>query len=330
MKSRSHFPPFAVNLICILCKLISHSVRATRFGRLCALSGFPAEETEGQMEALTRILLTLVLTTVVTVREPGNSNHVERIAKVMSYAKRAGVTKVGIQGTALLPTARGEAIVQRKPGHTEIVAEFDGLKEVSRFGPEYLTYVLWAITPEGSVTNLGEVVFTDKKSKVTATTELETFGLIVTSEPYFAVSQPSDVVVMENLSRKDSARQVQEMNVKYELLPRGSYTANVSPSKVKPLVMESGTPLDLYEARNALWIALWAGAEENAPQLFAEAERLLQKAEAFQASGAGALPVSTAAREAVQISENARLLALRTGRKVAPIRRLHPPVVPVT
>jgi len=218
---------------------------------------------------------------------------------------------VGIQGTALLPTARGEVRVQQKPGHIEIVAEFDGLKNAARFGPEYLTYVLWAITPEGCAKNLGEVVLNDEKSKVSATTELETFGLIVTSEPYFAVSQPSDVVVMENLLRKDTKRQIQEINVKYELLPRGSYTANVSPSKVKPLVLEPGTPLDLYEARNALWIALWAGAEENATNLFAEAERLLQKAEAFQASSAGAVPVSTAAREAVQISENARLLALR-------------------
>jgi hypothetical protein len=263
------------------------------------------------MEALTRIFLTLALSTAVTVQGSENRNHVERIAKVISYAKRSGVTRVGIQGTALLPTANGEAMVQRKPGHTEIVAEFDGLKDGSRFGPEYLTYVLWAITPEGCVTNLGEVVVTDKKGKVSATTELETFGLIVTSEPYFAVSQPGDVVVMENLLRKDSASQVQEIDVKYELLPRGSYTANVSASVVTPLAIEPGTPLDLYEARNAFWIALWSGAEENAPQLFAQAERFLQRAEAFQASGAGALTVSTAAREAVQISENARLLALK-------------------
>jgi hypothetical protein len=300
-----------VNLINILCELISDRVRTARFGRLCALSVPSAGEAEGHMEALTHILLTLTVATAITVQGPENTSHVERMAKVVSYAKRSGVTSVGMQGTALLPTARGEVRVQQEPGHTEIVAEFDGLKNAAHFGPEYLTYVLWAITPEGCLKNLGEVVLNDEKSTVSATTELEAFSLIVTSEPYFAVSQPSDVVVLDSLVSKDTKKEIAEFNVKYELLPRGNYTANVSPSKVKPLVLEAGTPLDLYEARNALWIALWAGAEENAPHLFAEAERLLQKAEAFQASSTGALSVSTAAREAVQISEKARLLALR-------------------
>jgi len=166
------------------------------------------------MEALTHILLTLALTTAITAQGPENTSHVERMAKVVSYGKRSGVTSVGMQGTALLPRARGEVRVQREPGHTEIVAEFDGLKNAAHFGPEYLTYVLWAITPEGCVTNLGEVVVTDKKGKVSATTELETFGLIVTSEPYFAVSQPSDVVVLESLPSKDTKRQIPESYVK--------------------------------------------------------------------------------------------------------------------
>ena len=284
------------------------------------------------MKALTRILPTLALLTGITVQgaeshnpsqlevyRPGDnsahqiSEHVERITKSIDYSKRSGITNVHFQGTALLPMAQGEARVANRQGRAEITAEFDGLVEAMRFGPEYLTYVMWAITPAGSATNLGEVVTKDAKSHLSITTELKTFGLIITAEPYFAVSQPSDTVVMENLFRKDSVGQIEEVDAKYELLPRGSYTVNVLPSKVHPIVPEPSTPLHLYEARNALWISLWAGAEENSGGLFATAERLLQKAEAFQASRAGEMSVSTAARDAVQIAENARLVALKHG-----------------
>jgi hypothetical protein len=282
------------------------------------------------MTALKRILPTLALVTVITVQGAQTPNpsqaqvysggdnsidrikgHVERITEAVNYAKRSGVTSVDFRGTALLPTAHGEARVQNKQGRVEIAAEFDGLVGAMRFGPEYLTYVMWAITPEGRATNLGEFALKDAKGKLSVSTKLKTFGLIVTAEPYFAVSQPSDAVVMENLFRKGSVGQIQEVEAKYELLPRGSYTATVLPSSVKPIALEPSTPLDLYEARNAVWIALWVGAEENAAELFAAAERLLQKAEAFQASKAGEAPVSRAAREAVQIAENARLLALK-------------------
>jgi len=280
------------------------------------------------MRALTRILATFALVAVITVqgaqtRNPSTaqvyssgensvhpiSEHVGRITKAVNYAKHFGTTSVNLQGTPLLPSAHGEARVQNKQSGVEIAAEFDGLVDAGRFGPEYLTYVMWAITPEGRATNLGEFAVQDAKSKLSVTTKLKTFGLIVTAEPYFAVSQPSDAVVMENFFRKMSVGQIEAVEAKYELLPRGSYTASVLPSEVKPIVLEPGTPLALYEARNALWIALWAGAEQNAADVFATAERLLQKAEAFHASRAGEMTVSATAREAVQMAENARLLA---------------------
>jgi hypothetical protein len=241
---------------------------------------------------------------------PGGG-HVERTTKAVNYAKRAGVTGVDFQGTALSANAHGEATVQKKQNHIEIAAKFDGLVDAMRFGPEYLIYVMWAISPDGRATNLGEFDVQNTKSTLSVTIELETFGLIVTAEPYFAVSQPSDAVVMENFFRKGSIGQIEAVEAKYELLPRGSYTANVSPSKVKPIVLEPTTPLNLYEARNALWIALWAGAEENASELFATAERLLQKAEAFHASRSEEVTVLAAARESVQIAEKARSLALQ-------------------
>lgn len=239
-----------------------------------------------------------------------SSGHVERITKAVNYAKRAGVTSMDFQSTVMLANAHGKARVQKKQNHIEIAAEFDGLVDAMRFGPEYLTYVMWAISPDGRATNLGEFDVQNTKSSLSVSVELETFGLIVTAEPYFAVSQPSDAVVMENLFRKGSIGRIEAVEAKYELLPRGSYTANVLPSKVKPIVMEASTPLDLYEARNAFWIALWAGAEENASELFATAERSLQKAEAFHASRSADATVSAAARETVQIAEKARSLAL--------------------
>jgi hypothetical protein len=239
------------------------------------------------------------------------TGNVKRATKAIKYGKRTGLTNVDVRGTALLPEARGEAKVTRKQGHTEIQAELGSLQEATRFGPEYLTYVLWAITPEGRVTNLGEVVPNDRNSILKMTIEPDVFGLIVTAEPYFAVCQPSDVVVMENVSGMDTVPKIDEVDAKYQLLPRGAYTTNVPRSELKPIVMDATTPLGLYEARNALWIARWAGAEKGAAELFAEAERSLEKAEAFHASRAEANQVLTAARETVQTAENARMIALK-------------------
>jgi hypothetical protein len=126
-------------------------------------------------------------------------NVVERTTKAINYRHHSGSTKVDFRGTPLLPEARGEAKVESKQGYIEIEVEFDDLQGATRFGPEYLTYVMWAITPEGRATNLGEVILNGAKSKLNVTTELQAFGLIVTAEPYFAVLQPSDVVVMEKL-----------------------------------------------------------------------------------------------------------------------------------
>src|SRR5207247_3929769 len=125
-------------------------------------------------------------------------NVVEREATAINYQHRAGSTTIDFRGTPLLPKARGEAKVESKQGYIEIEVEFDDLEPATRFGPEYLTYVMWAITPEGRATNLGEVILNGTKSKLDVTTELQAFGLIVTAEPYFAVTQPSNVVVMEN------------------------------------------------------------------------------------------------------------------------------------
>src|SRR4026208_781160 len=238
-------------------------------------------------------------------------NVVERTATAINYQHRGGSTTIDFKGTPLLPDSRAEAKVESKQGYIEIEVEFDGLQPASRFGPEFLTYVMWAITPEGRATNLGEVILNGTKSKLNVTTELQSFGLVVTAEPYFAVAQPSDAVVMANVVRKDTVGKVEEIDAKYELLQRGQYIVNVQPSDLRPMALDKKTPLDLYEARNAVRIAKWAGADVAAAESFQKASKLLEQAESYQARKAGSKPVAMTAREAVQTAEDARLITLK-------------------
>jgi len=233
----------------------------------------------------------------------------ERTAKAISYQHRSGATKIDFGGTALMPKAHGEAKVESKKGYIEIEVEFRDMTEATQFGAEYLTYVLWAITPEGRTTNLGEILRGDGTSgKLNVTTELQVFGLLVTAEPYFAVSRPSDVVVMENVVRADTVGKIEPIDAKYELLQRGQYEhlANVLDLKVN-----GKTPLELYEARNAVNIARKSGADRFATDTFQKAESNLKQAEAYKARNAGSKPVTMTARQAVQIAEDARAIAVK-------------------
>ncbi len=236
---------------------------------------------------------------------------VARSTKAINYRHRSGATKVDFRGTALLPEARGEARVESQRGAIAVEAQFDHLQAAPLFGPEYLTYVLWAITPEGRSTNLGEVLLSGSKSRLTATTELQAFAMIVTAEPYFAVTQPSDAVVLENVVRKDTLGQVEEIDAKYELLQRGQYTLNVNPASIPRVTLDPKIPLELYEARNAVQIARWAGADRSAPESFEKAEQLLKQAESAQARKANRKSVAMTAREAAQTAEDARMIALK-------------------
>jgi outer membrane protein OmpA-like peptidoglycan-associated protein len=194
----------------------------------------------------------------------------------------------------------------------EIKTEMKDMQPANRFGPEFLTYVLWAITPEGRPINLGEVILDDSgHGKLDVTSELQAFGMIVTAEPYFAVTQPSDVVVMENFVRPDTKGIVEQVTAKYELVKRGQYAVNVPPAELKAIPLEKKKPLDLYEAENAIRIAKWAGADKDAADSFTKAEGLLQQAETYQIRDQGSKPVSTTARGAVQAAEDARLIALK-------------------
>lgn len=236
---------------------------------------------------------------------------VARTTKAINYRHRSGSTKIDFRGTALMPEARGEAKVESKQGVIKIDANMEDLQPATRYGPEYLTYVMWAITPEGRATNIGEVLLNGDRSKLSATTELQSFGLIVTAEPYFAVTQPSDVVVMENFVRHDTTGTIEEIDAKYELLQRGQYTLNVNPAELRPMRLEPRVPLELYEARNAVQIARWTGADRYAGDTFQKAVQGLENAEGYLRGRQGKKPIGTVAREAAQMAEDARIITVK-------------------
>ncbi len=232
---------------------------------------------------------------------------VAKTAKAINYRHRNGATKVDFKGTANLPAAKGEAKVESKQGYIEIEVEYRNLQPASMHGAEYLTYVLWAVTPEGRATNLGEILLNGANGKLNVTTELQAFGLIVTAEPYYAVTQPSDVIVMENVVRQDTLGKVDEIDAKFELLQRGQYATLAGPRPV----IDPKVPLELYEARSAIHISRATGAEKYAADTIKKAADLLSQAEGYQARKAGNKPVSMIAREAVQTAEDARVLTVK-------------------
>jgi outer membrane protein OmpA-like peptidoglycan-associated protein len=235
---------------------------------------------------------------------------VGRTIPTVNYRPRGGDTELDMVGTALMPRARGEIEVSGKKGYIEITGKFDRLEPPTRFGPEYLTYVMWAITPEGRATNLGELQIKDERH-VRVTTELQSFGLIVTAEPYFAVTQPSDVVVMENAVKRGTEGRIETIDAKYELLKRGSYVMNQDYADLKVKPPDPGTQLDLAQARNAVALARVAGAHEFAAETFAKADALLQEAEQARERRRGGNAVQQPARQAAQTAEDARIIALQ-------------------
>jgi outer membrane protein OmpA-like peptidoglycan-associated protein len=237
---------------------------------------------------------------------------VTRTTHAVNYRHRSSSTKVDFKGTSLLPEAGGNAEVKSKQGAIRVEAEFNGLQPAGRFGPEYLTYVLWAISPEGRPSNLGEVLLNHEgNSKLNVTSNLQTFALIVTAEPYFAVTQPSDVVVMENEVRSDTKGNVEKVDAKYELLQRGIYESDINPADLQPMKGGSKIPLELYQARNAIRIAKWTGAEQYASDTLKKSQVSLQNAEAFQSSDGNRKSEISLAREAVQTAEDARVITVK-------------------
>jgi outer membrane protein OmpA-like peptidoglycan-associated protein len=239
---------------------------------------------------------------------------VARDIPAINYFHRHGATKIGFRGTALMPDAKGTAKVEGKLGRTTIALDLEGLSPANGFGPEYLTYVVWAITPEGRPVRIGEVLPTGGKNRVetTATTDLQAFGLIVTAEPYYDVSLPSDVVVMQNVVDEGTEGVIEQVNAHYTLLPRGAYAETAGRHAVlHPITRNERSPLELYEAENAVQIATAAGAEKYAADTMATAKTALLNAEQSDSHKGDRKTVITYAREAVQTAEDARLITIR-------------------
>jgi len=236
---------------------------------------------------------------------------VSRNVKAVNYKHRSGATKVDFAGTDLMPSANGVAEVNSKRGAIEIEAEFGSLQKPMTFGNEYLTYIIWAISPEGRAMNLGEVlVGGDGSSKLKVTTDLQAFALIVTAEPYYAVRQPSNVVVLENIIREDTRGTIESMNTKYELLERGGYIP--TGYKFDPVVMNTKLPLEFFEARNAIRIAESEGAEQYASDSYQHAQRLMNQTDEYATrKHIDRKPLIAVAREAVQTAEDARQIAVK-------------------
>jgi outer membrane protein OmpA-like peptidoglycan-associated protein len=238
-------------------------------------------------------------------------NVTSRTIQAVNYRHHSGATNVDFAGTALMPSADGKAKVRSKRGTLEVEAEFGSLQNPTSFGSEYLTYVLWAISPEGRAVNLGEVLVGENgRSKLTATTDLQAFALIVTAEPYYAVRQPSNVVVLENVVRADTEGTTEAVNAKYELMERGGYIP--TGYKFDPVVLGASLPLEFYEARNALRIAQSEGAEVYANASYQHAVELMNSADAYATNKhVEKKPLIAVAREAVQTAEDAREIAVK-------------------
>jgi outer membrane protein OmpA-like peptidoglycan-associated protein len=244
---------------------------------------------------------------------------VERTVKAVNYLYRSGPTQIDFRGTVLMPEGKGIATVESRQGRTEINASLEHFKPSQQYGREYLTYVLWAITPEGRPHNLGEIVPDHSNNgHIRVTTDLQAFAMIVTAEPYSAVRQPGDVVVLENQIRPDTEGSTETVNAKYELLPRGQYTWNINDNLSAEIAnapkvseREFETLTELYQAENAVGVAGSVNARQYAPETLARAQQLLQEAQQMHTARADSHRVIEIARQASQTAEDARLIAVQ-------------------
>ncbi len=236
---------------------------------------------------------------------------VSRSTKAVNYRHRGGSTKVDFKGTSLMPQAKGSAKVNSKEGRLQINVDFEHMDLAGKFGAQYLTYVLWAITPEGRSTNLGEIQPDMGNSKIEVTTDLQAFGLIVTAEPYFAVVRPSNVVVMENIIRQETKGFEQSIDARFDMLEGDQYVVDVSATQLPSSTARPNTPVDLLEARNAVAISKAAGADQYAAESLKKAQDMLDRAEDYLRRKQGRTPIGTASRGATQMAEDARVLTLQ-------------------
>src|SRR5712671_1194991 len=237
------------------------------------------------------------------------ASSVSRTTKAVNFRRAGGSTKLDFHGTELLPGAGGEAKVESKSNRIEIDAKFEGFEDATKFGLEYLAYVLWAVSPQGRAVNLGELTLDHGKGQVKAFTDMQTFGLIVTAEPYFAVNQPGNTVVLENVVVAGAAGE--DITAKYELLGAGTYSSTNTHIQDAIFGIDNNTPRELFEARNAVRIAHVAAADKYAASIVAKADEQLRQAETSYRQKQNRSAIEAAAREATQTAEESRVMAVK-------------------
>jgi outer membrane protein OmpA-like peptidoglycan-associated protein len=227
----------------------------------------------------------------------------------IGYPVGGGGTRVNMVGTPAASQASGEAKVDAKAGGTGIALKVAGMPQPTALGAEFLTYVLWTVTPDGTTTNLGEIPI-DKsgQGKLDANAQSQTFALIVTAEPYYAVRIPSELIILTNETRKNTKGKIYPDN-SYKLMRRSEYSKLGNPLALQPDLKK--VPLDIYEARNAVDIAKSHGAEQYAPEIFSKAQSSLQMTENALGQDSSKNQLISTARQTIQFAEDARALAVR-------------------
>jgi outer membrane protein OmpA-like peptidoglycan-associated protein len=246
---------------------------------------------------------------------------VERKTVAITYPLEETVT-VKFRGTTVLPRLKGEAKVKRAGRRgTRVEFNVDDLPRASELGGIYTTYILWAVSPDGQVDNLGEIkrsgsTFID--SKLDVTTPLQTFAMILTAEPHFLMKVPSRMVVMENLPpQRANGSQVETADVRYI----GNSSDYFRDARVPEIADRDyrQTPVSLLGARQAVNLAKYAGASQDAPEELQTAEDLLQEAEKAWRLSQPVAEVDLVARKATSSGAHAEEVAVV--RKAARISR---------
>ncbi len=235
---------------------------------------------------------------------------------------RGETVKVSFRGTTRFPRMSGEATIKRTARNvTEIDLSVSKMPRPFELGAGYTTYVLWAISPDGTINNLGEIkrrgTF-EFDSKIRVTTPLQTFALIVTAEPHFLVRRPSRAVMLENVAAVALSGKVLQTTQSINYF--GNTSDYFSDARA-PEIAESDyakTPSTILQARQAIVLAKYAGAASYAQEELQEAEELLKKAEDAWKAGRSDQEVEVNARQAVGAAVKAEDMALarREARKI--------------
>ena len=240
-----------------------------------------------------------------------NANAISHTTKAMNYRRAGGSAKVSFEGTKLMPTATGEAKVEAKNNRMAIEAKFERLDDATKFGLQYLTYVFWVVSPQGRAENLGEITLKNGAAEIKADTDMQTFGMIVTVEPYFAVTQPGSMVVLENSFSTFTSGKVENIDATYELLGPGAYSSSNTKIDNAIFGIDRKTPLELFEARNAIRVAHNANADKYAPTAWAKAQQQLSAAEETYRQKRDRKLIDSASKDATETAEEARVMAVK-------------------